>query len=266
MAAKILNPSCDGGRGSQRRSIRSTRAPLGPAPMSTDVDEDNLEVLAPAGTAPGVSATAPQQLQTELAYTKLQLEAAHEELQSTNEELQSTVEELETTNAALQGTNAELESMNQELENTNEELSTINDELRVRSDELNHVNAFLESVLSGLRGGVVVLGRDLRVQVWSERVFDLWGLHEEAVIGRHIQTLDIGLPVEQLKGVITSALGGEKRSAELTLDATNHCGRAVRLRVVAMPLASAKTDPHGVILVMEDVSDEVRASGVPGAS
>src|SRR5205085_2020037 len=100
----------------------------------------------------------------ETAYEELQ--SANEELETTNEELQSTVEELETTNEELQSTNEELETMNEELSSTNEELQTINEELRQRSDELNEVNSFLESILSGFRGGVAVVDRDLVVLVW----------------------------------------------------------------------------------------------------
>ena len=101
----------------------------------------------------------------ESAYEELQL--TNEELETTNEELQSTVEELETTGEELQLTNEELETMNEELQSTNEELETLNEELRRRSDELNRVNTFLEAILGGLRGGVVVLDRDFVILIWS---------------------------------------------------------------------------------------------------
>ncbi len=121
-------------------------------------------------------------LQTQLARSKQDLETAYEELQSTNEELettneelQSTVEELETTNEELQSTNEELETMNEELQSSNEELQTMNEELRDRSDDLNRANGFFESILTGVRSGVVVIDRDLRVTAWNHRAEDLWG-------------------------------------------------------------------------------------------
>ena len=59
------------------------------------------------------------------------------------------------------------------------------------------------------------------------------------------------------------ALAGEKQVAEQVLDATNRRGRAIQIRVVAMPLAVAKQEPRGVILVMEDVSGDLGSTG-PG--
>ncbi|MEO7458124.1 MAG: CheR family methyltransferase [Gemmatimonadaceae bacterium] len=226
-----------------------------------------------SGAMLGVSAayadvTAPKRLQSELEHTNMELEAAYEELQSTNEELettneelQSTVEELETTNEELQSTNEELETMNEELHSTNEELNTINDELRLRSEELHEVNGFLESVLASLRGAVVVLDRDLMVIVWSERATDLWGLREQEALGKHFFALDIGLPVEKLKGAIKSTASGEMKADEFVVEATNRRGRPIHVRVVAMPLVSVKHEPRGVILVMDDVSGEIGSIG-----
>src|SRR5207244_13184431 len=118
-----------------------------------------------------------------------------------------------------------------------EELTTMNDELRQRGDELNRVNAFFESVLMSLRGGVVVLDAQLQVLVWNARSEHLWGLREEEVMGKHFMSLDIGLPVEQLKATIKACLAGTKDLAELEVNATNRRGRALRCRVTCMPLA-----------------------------
>src|SRR5262249_13268554 len=109
--------------------------------------------------------------------------------------LQSTVEELETTNEELQSTNEELETMNEELQSTNEELQTMNDELRQRSDELNQVNAFLESILTSMRGAVIVVDSELKVLVWNQCAEELLGLREDEVLAKHILGLDIGLPI-----------------------------------------------------------------------
>ncbi len=157
-----------------------------------------------------------QELQVQLNRSRHDLETAYEELQSTNEELettneelQSTVEELETTNEELQSTNEELETMNEELQSSNEELQTINDELRQRGDDLNRSNGFLESILTGLRSGVVVLDRELHVIAWNPRAEDLWGLRAEEVRSQNFLNLDIGLPTEQLRAGIRACLNGD---------------------------------------------------------
>ena len=117
--------------------------------------------------------------------------------------------------------------MNEELQSTNEELETVNEELRERSDELNQVNTFLESILGSLRGGVVVVDRDLLVQVWNHKAEDLWGLRADEVRGKNLLNLDIGLPVERLKPAIRACLSGEvARPGDRRSTPTNRRGKA----------------------------------------
>ncbi|MBD2020062.1 PAS domain-containing protein [Leptolyngbya sp. FACHB-36] len=189
----------------------------------------------------------------EMAYEELQ--ATNEELETTNEELQSSNEELETTNEELQSTNEELETMNEELQSTNEELQTVNDELQRRSEELNQSNAFLESVFTSLRGGVVVLDSNLQVQIWNHKAEDLWGLRTEEVAGQNFLNLDIGLPVGQLRQSIRDCLIGSPDGAvEVTLDAVNRRGKGIQCRVTCTPLVDSSPEVQGVILLMEDRS------------
>jgi two-component system, chemotaxis family, CheB/CheR fusion protein len=206
-----------------------------------------------------VDVTKIQELQNQLNRSKQDLETAYEELQSTNEELettneelQSTVEELETTNEELQSTNEELETMNEELQSTNEELHTVNEEYRERSDALNQANGFLESVLTGVRSGVVVLDRELRIVAWNHRAEDLWGLRDEEVKGQNFLNLDIGLPTEQLRASIRSCLNGDRDHIESTLQAMTRRGKSIACKVIATPLLTATKEIHGCILLMEE--------------
>jgi two-component system CheB/CheR fusion protein len=226
-------------------------------------------VVAPLGAQPGqpdgasvsfVETTRYKQLQHQIEESQAELEAAYQELQSTNEELEttneelhSTVEELETTNEELQSTNEELETMNEELQSTNEELQTINDELRLRSDELNRLNAFLESVFTSVRAGVVVLDRERRVLVWNSRAEELWGLRADEVEQAHFLNLDIGLPVGQLAQPIREALAGDLPSYEVVVSCTNRRGRPIDCRVTIVPLLGRGDDrPRGIIVQMEE--------------
>src|SRR5262249_34955864 len=161
----------------------------------------------------------------ETAYEELQ--STNEELETTNEELQSTVEELETTNEELQSTNEELETMNEELQSTNEELQTINEELRERSDDLNRANGFLESILTGVRSGVIVLDGELRVIAWNYRAEDLWGLRGDEVKGQNFLNLDIGLPAGDLRSSIRACLNGDRDHFEVGVPATNRRGKSI---------------------------------------
>ncbi len=204
-----------------------------------------------------------KRLQDELANSNQELERAYEELQSTNEELettneelQSSNEELETTNEELQASNEELETMNEELQSSNEELQTINDELRQRSEELNYLNTFLDSIFTSLRGSVVVVNRDMQIQVWNDKSEDLWGLRAAEVQGKYFLSLDIGLPVEQLRQPIRNCLAGEPKHLEIILNANNRRGKAIQCRVTCTPLLGSAKEIRGAIMVMENLEDE----------
>lgn len=199
-------------------------------------------------------------LQTELQRANQELETANEELQSsneeletTNEELQSTNEELETTNEELQSTNEELETMNEELQSTNEELQTINEELRQRTNDLNHANAFLNSILTSLRAGVVVVNPQFNILSWNHEAENLWGLRAEEVRGESFLSLDIGLPVEQLREPIRNCLSGQINPLDLVLNATNRRGRSIQCRISLNPLIGFDQERQGVILLMEEI-------------
>jgi two-component system, chemotaxis family, CheB/CheR fusion protein len=204
--------------------------------------------------------TGQRRLQDELDRSRRELEVAYEELQSTieelestNEELQSTNEELETTNEELQSTNEELETMNEELQSVNEELETTNDELRARGREVDQVNAFLETVLSRLGTAVIVLDGDQRVQIWNEQAEQMWGLRPSEAEGQHLMSLEIGLPVEQLKGPIRAALARDGNGHSVAdIGAVNRLGKSITCRVTTMPLRGGDSST-GVVLLMESV-------------
>src|SRR5262249_40439670 len=186
----------------------------------------------------------------ETAYEELQ--STNEELETTNEELQSTVEELETTSEELQSTNEELETMNEELQSTNEELETVNGELRRRTAELDSSNTFLQSILSSLLSGVVVVDRKLAVVIWNYKSEDLWGLRTDEVQGKPLLDLDIGLPVRRLEEPIREVLNGTKLR-EVILEARNRRGKDIQCHVACTPLHDSKKQGQGVVLLMNDL-------------
>jgi two-component system CheB/CheR fusion protein len=206
--------------------------------------------------------TVEHRLAAELKRTHQELEAAYEELQSTNEELettneelQSTVEELETTNEELQSANEELETMNEELQSTNEEQRSMNDQLVERSDELRRVNSHLHAILASLRSAVVVLGPDLKVEVWSDKAQELWGLRRDEVQGQPFLGLDIGLPVDRLEAPIRACLESGPRGVQVAVDGINRRGRATRCEITCTRLDDG-AGRAGIILLMEELLRE----------
>jgi two-component system CheB/CheR fusion protein len=225
----------------------------------TPLQSEGQEILGCSITFQDV--TLYHQLQRDLQQSTQELETANEELQSsneeletTNEELQSTNEELETTNEELQATNEELETINEELQATNEELEATNDEMQLRTDELNNANAFLESILSSWRAGVVVIDSRFDVLAWNSWAEDLWGLRADEVRGESFFSLDIGLPVTQLRSSLRNCWSGELQAqAEIVLEATNRRGRGIQCRVTYNLLIGPNQERRGVILLMEEI-------------
>jgi two-component system, chemotaxis family, CheB/CheR fusion protein len=236
---------------------------------STYLDVHIVPLLDSAGEVLGASlsftdVTRFRQLRVEVESANRQLETAYEELQSTNEELettneelQSTVEELETTNEELQSTNEELETMNEELQSANDELQLTNEELRDRTLEISELNGFMQSILSSLEAAVVVLDRDLVVQVWSRQAHDMWGLRQDEAIGHHLLNLDSGLPTAQLHPWLRTVITGQQPAVlGQRVQAVNRRGRIVDLRITVTALqGDAVAEPTGALLLMEDVSD-----------
>ena len=174
-----------------------------------------------------------------------------EELETTNEELQSTNEELETTNEELQSTNEELETMNEELQSSNEELEAMNDELRLRTHELNRVNILVDSMLTSLGVGVVVVDTELRVQIWNERSKEMWGLSAADVRDQHFLNLDIGLPVQQLRDPLRACVSGASAGEETRIEARDRRGTDIVCRIRVVPLAGSNSGIAGAILLVE---------------
>ncbi|MCW2954746.1 MAG: putative methyltransferase CheR with domain, partial [Conexibacter sp.] len=187
----------------------------------------------------------------ELETSYEELQSTVEELETTNEELQSTNEELETTNEELQSTNEELETTNEELQSTNEELETINDDLRERTGAVDAVNLFLETVLTSLGVGVIVLDVERKVQVWNAHAEELWGLRSREVVGERFFELDVGVPVDQLKTPIREALRDRAFRAEVSLSSTTRRGRELARTVTVLPLAIEGAEISGAVLLME---------------
>jgi two-component system CheB/CheR fusion protein len=115
------------------------------------------------------------------------------------------------------------------------------------------LNAFLESILRGLRSGVVVVDQDLHVRQWNHHAEEMWGLRADEVLQRNFLNLDSGLPVEQLRGPIRACLQGESEHLQVVVQATNRRGRSIRVRVTCTPLTTGLPEVRGVILLLDEV-------------
>ena len=190
-----------------------------------------------------------QELET--AYEELQ--SSNEELATTNEELQSMVEELETTNEEFQSANEELETMNEELQSTNGELQTVNFELRERSKELDELSSFMDSVLSSLYFGVIIVDGEGKVQAWNGQAQEMWGLRADEVKDEDLFSLDFGLPVSEFRKPILEAIADPKKPLfETNRSCTNRRGRTIECHVSVAPLTTHEGNASGAIVLTRE--------------
>lgn len=140
----------------------------------------------------------------------------------------------------------------------------MNEELRLRGEELNQVNRFLEQVFTSMRQGIAVVDPELRILVWNRRAEDLWGVRAEEAQGDHLLNLDIGLPVDQLRQPIRSALlNGDGVPPDFVVPATNRRGKAIQVRVACVPLVGRDDgEARGVIVTMEEIASLSEVSPV----
>ena len=137
--------------------------------------------------------------------------------------------------AAIETGNEVLETMNEDLQSTNQEMETINRELRSSNIAYDQLNNFLESILSNLSGGVIVLDQDLHIKIWNKWMEGMWGLREDEVLEKNFLNLEIGLPVTELKRPIQTCLAGEVQKDRIIMNARNRVGKAIWCEIIITP-------------------------------
>jgi two-component system CheB/CheR fusion protein len=179
-------------------------------------------------------------LESELSFTKENLQAAIEELQTSNEELQAANEELLASNEELQSTNEELQSVN-------EELYTVNAEYQRKISELTELTNDMDNLLSSTDVGTIFLDHHLAIRKFTPSIAETFNLLPQDV-GRSIETFahnvnHAGL-VDDLKSVLATGQPIER-------EVRDRGDRAYFLRVLPY---RAKGTIDGVVLTLIDVS------------
>ncbi len=185
-------------------------------------------------------------LESELNYTKENLQATIEELETSNEELQATNEELLSSNEELQSTNEELQSVN-------EELITVNSEYQKKIEELSELNDDMDNLLSGTAFGTIFLDEDLTIRKYTAPVTDQINIIKTD-IGRPFSDLSHNLIYHNLVEDITTVLSGG-RSLELEVQNKGGYWFLVKLQ----PYRSEHENTKGVVLSLIEITERKSA-------
>jgi two-component system CheB/CheR fusion protein len=179
-------------------------------------------------------------LESELRYTRENLQATIEELETSNEELQASNEELVASNEELQSTNEELHSVN-------EELYTVNAEYQKKIAELTEMTDDMDNLLRSTDIGTIFLDNNLCIRKFTPqigRTFDLVP-HD---VGRRIDSFSHNINYPALLDEVTAVLA---TGAPIEKDVQDRGGNWFLLRILPYQ-TRAKLD--GVVLTLIDIS------------
>jgi two-component system CheB/CheR fusion protein len=179
-------------------------------------------------------------LETELRFTKENLQAAIEELETSNEELQATNEELLASNEELQSTNEELHSVN-------EELYTVNAEYQKKIHELTELSHDMDNLLMSTDVHTIFLDENLCIRKFTPRMAQVFNLIATD-IGRKIDGFVHTIECEDLLGKLASVL---ETGSLIEEEASSSQGDYYLMRI--LPYRS-DTDLSGVVLTLIDIT------------
>jgi two-component system CheB/CheR fusion protein len=78
---------------------------------------------------------------------------------------------------------------------------------------------------------------------------------QDEILGRNFLSLEIGLPVEQIKRELRDCLEGRDCSKEIILKARNRRGREIDCNISIGKLTGPKKDIQGLIVLMDEVNN-----------
>ena len=192
-------------------------------------------------------------LEEELQRTRDSLHLTVEQYETSTEELRASNEELQAINEELQSATEELETSKEELESVNEELITVNQELRQNIGELSRANSDLKNLLSATDLGIIFLGADLSIKLFTARAQELF----------NITSADIGRPLQHFTSKLNyPELAADARTVLQTLQSSERevmssDGRWYLARL--MPYRTLEDKIDGAVLNLVDITEHLHA-------
>jgi two-component system CheB/CheR fusion protein len=179
-------------------------------------------------------------LESELHYTRENLQATVEELETSNEEMQATNEELVASNEELQSTNEELHSVN-------EELYTVNAEYQKKIAELTELTDDMDNLLRSTEIGTIFLDRQMCIRKFTPQIARAFDLLPQDV-GRRIDSFSHNIRDERLMDDLEEVIATGK---PVERDVQDRHGNWLLLRILPYRSHSALA---GIVLTLIDIS------------
>lgn len=236
--------------GSER--VELTVRPVAPVRAT---QTDLLIIIRPIELAsPTVAEESPDEVHGDFSGVSAgQLDAMESELRYTRENLQATVEELETSNEELQATNEELVASNEELQSTNEELHSVNEELYTvnaehqrKIQELTVLTDDMDNLLASTRVHTIFLDRELRLRKFTPLAAEIFGLLPQDA-GRTFDSFSFRLRRECLNDDLHQVL---QTGQPIETDVQDQSGNWFLLRILPY---QTKHTLDGVLLTLIDI-------------
>ena len=187
------------------------------------------------------------------ALSEERISALESELRFSRENLQSTIEELETANEELQATNEEMVASNEELQSTNEELQSVNEELytvnseyQKRIEELAEATNDMDNLLATTRVGVIFIDDEMCLRRFTPEIGRMFHLLPQDV-GRPIRSIGTWLEYDSFEDDLKHVLTNER---ELERPVSDRKGTPFIARLMPYRTVSGVT---GVVMTMIDV-------------
>ena len=192
-------------------------------------------------------------LETELRYTKENLQTTIEELVTSNEELQATNEELVASNEELQSTNEELHSVNQEL-------YTVNAEHRNMVVELSDLTRDMDDLLERTDVDTIFFDSELRIRKFSPRIAK-WFNFSSQDIGRRLESFTHSIECDGLVAKAAEVIQTNQPYEEEVRDRDEDWFLLRILPYRDVTLRSGESSARGAVLTLVNISKLKMASG-----
>jgi two-component system nitrogen regulation sensor histidine kinase NtrY len=151
--------------------------------------------------------------------------------------------------------------MTAKLKASQEHIETSRRDLEVKNQELDRRRRYMEAVLENITAGIISFDRDgfvTRLNQAATRMLDLRG----SLVGRHYRDLFRDEDLSQFRQLLDEMRSAEGQTPiEEELDVTLS-GRELHLAVYLTPVSGAGAEPSGLLMVLDDLTQLLRAQKV----